>query len=75
MTLLPLFGMMFIMFELGMVGAYFTVKFIIIYFIEWRNNYRKVLYEREFFIDTSLDRIDEQLIDGINHHKILKIEL
>jgi hypothetical protein len=75
LVLLPLFAISLGLFLASLCFAYFVVKNTIFYFIQWRNNYRKLLYEREFFIDTSLDKIDEQLIDGINHHKLIKIEL
>lgn len=60
---------------LSILIAYAIVKFTLARFIYWRLTYRRILVEKEFFINTSLDKIDEQTIPGLNHFKLLKIEL
>jgi hypothetical protein len=52
---------------------FFVVVLTLIWFINFRTIYRTTISKSEFFAKNNYDRIDEQLIAGINKHKYIKI--
>jgi hypothetical protein len=65
----------FLFFPFVCVVVYFCVKTTLPFFMNLRMRYKSTLIHHEYFIDTSLDEFDEQIIEGINRKKVLNISI